>query len=74
MYINKETHQERQPKQNGGVAQECVGLYLATFFHIQTYSGIGLLAGGSWSEDIGHAVQLDCCYSLKSSGEPLSEG
>jgi len=72
MYIDIDTHQERQLKQNVGVAQECVGLYLATFFHIQTYSGIGLLGGSSRSENIGHDEQLDCRYSLKSSGELLS--
>jgi hypothetical protein len=36
------THREKQQKRNGGVAQECVGQYLAMFFHNQMiYNGIG---------------------------------
>ena len=42
MYVLTGTHQEKQQKQNGAVAQECVGQYLAMFFHNQIYNKISL--------------------------------
>jgi hypothetical protein len=63
--LNIETHREMQQKQNGEVVQECGDLYLATFYHNQICNEIGLLAGSSRLEDIGHVAQSGCHYNLK---------